>query len=134
VATRLETLEGVGLVNTLHSFLPEAQADRLAIFDQMRSDLETPVELADDESGEGLDQLTAVEVTIEGYGVALDLDAELRGDSDDDDPNVASAERIRRAAFALSERLRDEGDPLDLGALEEDLFGDLSALFDGVIP
>ncbi len=39
-----------------------------------------------DESGEGLDRLQTVEYTIEGYGVAVDIDAELRGDPGDEDP------------------------------------------------
>ena len=39
-----------------------------------------------DESGEGLDRLEAVEYTIEGYGLAVDVDAELRGDPGDEDP------------------------------------------------
>jgi hypothetical protein len=70
--------EDFGLyVNTLESFLPEDQAGRLAIFEQMRSDLESPVELSDDESGEGLDRQTAIEVTIEGYGVGISSLAQL---------------------------------------------------------
>jgi hypothetical protein len=133
LAAHLEALEGVHHVNTLESFLPEDQADRLAIFEQMRSDLESPVELSDDESGEGLDRLTALEVTIEGYGVALDIDAELRGGIGDDDPNVQGAERLRKALFALHRRLRDEANPPDVDALEEDLFGELPALLEDVI-
>jgi len=135
VAARLEALEGVHHVNTLESFLPEDQASRLAIFEQMRSDLESPVELSDDESGEGLDRLTALEVTIEGYGVALDIDAELRGSigDGDGDPNVEGAERLRKALFALHGRLRDQAHRPDVDALEEDLFGELPALLEDVI-
>jgi hopanoid biosynthesis associated RND transporter like protein HpnN len=133
LAARLEALEGVRHVNTLESFLPEDQAARLAIFQQMRSDLESPVELTDDESGEGLDRLTALEVTIEGYGVALNIDAELRGGIGDDDPNVEGAERLRKALFALHGRLRDQVHPPNVDALEEDLFGELPALLEDVI-
>jgi hopanoid biosynthesis associated RND transporter like protein HpnN len=133
VAASLEALEGVHHVNTLESFLPEDQEGRLALFDQMRSDLESPVELSDDESGEGLDRLTALEVTIEGYGVALDLDAELRGGIGDDDPVVESAERLRRALFALHGHLRDEPAPPDVDGLEEDLFGKLPSLLEDVV-
>jgi hypothetical protein len=133
VAAQLEDLEGVHHVNTLDSFLPEDQPASLAIFEQMRSDLETPVELSDDESGEGLDRLTAVEVTIESYGVALDIDAELRGGIGDDDPNVRGAERLRKALFALHGRLRDEANPPDVESLENDLFGELPALLEDVI-
>jgi hypothetical protein len=132
LAARLEALPGVDHVNTLDGFLPEDQAGRLAIFAQMRSDLETPVELTADESGEGLDRLTALEYTIEGYGVSLDIDAELRGDVGHDDPIVEAAERLRRALFALHAGLGDEAGPPDLDALEADLFHDVPALLEGI--
>jgi len=68
--------------------------------DQVRFDLlangETFLTGTADESGEGLERLTALEYTIEGYGVSLDIDAELRGGGDDD-PIVQAAERLRRA-------------------------------------
>jgi hopanoid biosynthesis associated membrane protein HpnM len=74
-----------------------------------------------------------VEFTIEGYGVALDLDAELRMDEGDDEAALQEAERLRDAFFVLHRRLGDEAAPPDLDALEEDLFGDLSDLLDDLI-
>ncbi len=128
---RLEALPGVDHVNTLGSFLPEDPVGRLAVFEQMRSDLETPVELTADESGEGLDRRTALEYTIEGYGVALDIDAELR-DGGHDDPVVEAAERLRQALFELHAGLGDETAPPDLDGLEEDLFAGVPALLEGI--
>jgi hopanoid biosynthesis associated RND transporter like protein HpnN len=130
---RLEALEGVDHVNTVDSFLPEDQALRLAIFQQMRSDLTTPVELSDDESGEGHDRVTALEMTIEGYGVALDIDADLRGGLDDDALLVSAAERLREALLELHERLHDEVNSPDVDALEEDVFGELGTLIEDVL-
>ena len=133
LAARLEALGDVDHVNTVESFLPGDQEGHLAIFDRMRSDLSTPVELSDDESGAGRDRVTALEYTIEGYGVALDIDGELRGGVGDDDPIVVSAERLRAALLDLHARLPDAASPADLDALEADLFGDLSSLLDDVI-
>jgi len=133
LAPRLEALEGVDHVNSVDSFLPEDQALRLAIFQQMRSDLTTPVELSDDESGEGFDRLTALEMTIEGYGVALDIDADLRGDTGDDALLVSVAERLREALLELHGRLQNEVNPPDVDALEEDVFGELGSLLEDVL-
>lgn len=133
LAVKLEALEGVDHVNTLESFLPDDQARRLAVFEGMKADLELPVELSDDERGEGLDPRTALEYTIEGYGVALDLDAELRDLGGDEDATVQSAERLREALFALHGRLRDEKAPPDVGALEESLFGGLPTLLEDIL-
>jgi hopanoid biosynthesis associated RND transporter like protein HpnN len=128
---RLEALEGVDHANSPEGFLPDDQAGRLTVFEQMRSDLEIPVELRADEVGEGLDPLTAVEYTIEGYGVALDLDEELR-EPGDEDAALERAERLRTALFVLHRRLRDEEDPPRVGALEEDLFGELPTLLEDI--
>jgi hopanoid biosynthesis associated RND transporter like protein HpnN len=132
-AALIEELEGVDHVNTVLSFVPDDQESRLAIFDQMRSDLEAPVEVTEEESGEGLDRLTAIEFTIEGYGVALDIDAELRGGVGDDDPIVKSAERLRDAFFALNRRIKDEANPPDIDALEEDIFGEIPPLLEEIL-
>jgi hypothetical protein len=128
LAPRIEALEGIESVLTVESFLPEDQDERLAIFDQMRSDLASPVELTDDERGEGTDRLTAIEYTIEGYGVALDIDADLRGGEDGEDPIFEAAERLREAILVFDRRLRDEAPPPDVDALEADLFGELPVL------
>jgi hopanoid biosynthesis associated RND transporter like protein HpnN len=123
LTAQLEALPGVDHVNTIEGFLPKDQDERLAIFRRMRADLTTPVELRDDETGAGLDRLTAFEYTIEGYGVALDIDAELRGG--DEDGLVAEAERLRGALLVLHGRLQDEESPPDVEDLERDVFREL---------
>jgi hopanoid biosynthesis associated RND transporter like protein HpnN len=133
LAPRLEALEGVDHVNSVESFLPDDQEGSLAIFEQMRSDLTTPYELSDEESGEGYDRLTALEITIEGYGVELDLDADLRGGLGDDAPLVGAAERLREALLDLHGRLGNEVGPRDVAALEKDVFGKLGSLMDDVL-
>jgi hopanoid biosynthesis associated RND transporter like protein HpnN len=130
---QLEALEGVHHVNSPESFLPEDQTGRLAVFEQMRSDLEASVELREDETGEDLDPLTAIEYAIEGYGVALDLDEQLRDPLGDEDASVEGAERLNAALLVLHGQLRDEANPPDVGALEEDLFGELPPLLDDII-
>ena len=132
LAAQLESLPGVDHVNTVERFLPEDQDERLAIFRRMRSDLTTPVELRDDETGEGLDRLKALDYTIEGYGVALDIDAELRGGVGDEDPLVVEAKRLRAALRVLHGRLRDPASPADVGALERDVFNDLGDVLQDV--
>ena len=133
LASRLEALEGVHHVHTVESFLPEDQAGRLGVFEQMRSDLTAPVELSDEESGAGLDRRKALEFTIEGYSVALDIDAELRGGVGDEDPIVQSADRLRAALLVLYERLEDDAELLRIDALEVDLFGELPKLLEDVL-
>jgi hopanoid biosynthesis associated RND transporter like protein HpnN len=130
---RLEALEGVHHVNTVDSFLPDDQEDRFATFERMRSDLTQPYELSDDESGEGFDRVTALEIAIEGYGVELDIDADLRGGLGDDAPLVVAAERLRGALLDLHARLGSEVDASDVEALEEDVFGELGSLIDDVL-
>jgi hopanoid biosynthesis associated RND transporter like protein HpnN len=134
VSAQLEQLEGVDEVRSALGFLPDDQSDRLTIFQQMRADFVTPVELTDEERGEGLEQLTAVEYTIEGYGVALDIDADLRGDVADDLPVLASAEQLREVLAVLLTRLRDgELTTEELDALEADVFGDLDEVVEDVV-
>lgn len=133
LAERLEAIEGVHHVNTVESFLPEDQAGSLAIFEQMRSDLKAPLELSDDQAGEGLDRLIALDYTIEGYSVALDIDAELRGGMGDEEALVKSAERLRTALGVLNGRLDAAAGPPDIDALEADLFGELPDLLESVL-
>jgi len=133
LAARLETLDGIEAVRTARSFLPEDQPTRLAIFNQMRTDLATPVELSRGETGEDYDRMTALEYTIEGYGVALDLDAELSAGADDDAEILQSAERLREALLVLLTRVEDADDPPDVDALESALFSQLPAALDGVL-
>jgi hopanoid biosynthesis associated RND transporter like protein HpnN len=125
LAAQLEALPGVDHVNTAAGFLPKDQDQRLTIFRTMRADLTTPVELRDDETGAGLEPRKALEYTIEGYGVALDIDADLRGGVGDADPLVVAAERLREALRVLHGRLQDEASPPDVEALERDVFHDL---------
>ena len=129
LAPRLEALDGVHHVHTAESFLPDDQVGRLATFIEMRRDLESPVELSAEETGEDLDPVKALDYTIEGYRVALDIDEELRGGMGDDDPIVVSAERLRRALEALQVSLESERVVARLGALEEDLLGELPGFF-----
>ncbi len=133
LAEELEMLEGIDHVNTAVGFMPDDPEGRLAIFEQMRADLVSPVDLTDAERAEGFDRLTAVDYTIEGYGVALDLDAELRGDADADDPTLIAAERLREALYVVSDRLENEYDLADLDALEADLLGELPTLLQDVV-
>ena len=58
-------------MNSPESFLPEDQTGRLAVFEQMRSDLEASVELREDETGEAPDPLTAIEYAIIAASVAV---------------------------------------------------------------
>jgi hopanoid biosynthesis associated RND transporter like protein HpnN len=133
VATRLEALEGVHHVNTVESFLPEDPDGRLAVFEQMRSDLTAPVELTEEQSGEGLDRRTALEFTIEGYSVALDVAAELRGGEGDDEPVLLAAERLRAALLALLARLDDDAELVRVDALEAGLFAELPDLLESAL-
>jgi hopanoid biosynthesis associated RND transporter like protein HpnN len=133
LAPRLEALDGVHHVYTLASFLPDDQPGRLATFAKMRSDLQTPVELTAEETGEELDRVTALDYTIEGFRVALDIDRELRGGIGDGDPIVTSAERLRAAFEGVQESLASEPTTLDLDALENDLFGEMPELFEEVL-
>jgi hypothetical protein len=132
VAGQLERLDGVEEVRTARDFLPEDQAARLAVFRQMRADLATPVELSEDERGEGLDRVEAVEYTIEGYGVALDIDAELRGGGEGN-ALLAAAGELRDALDVLLARLRSDAlGPTQLDALEADLLGELPGVLGDV--
>jgi hopanoid biosynthesis associated RND transporter like protein HpnN len=132
-AAQIEVLGGVDHVNTVMSFLPDDQPARLAIFDRMRSDLEAPVELSELESGVGLDRRKRVEYTIEGYAVALYIDADLRAGEGDDDPLVQSAERLRDAFLQLDRQLRDEATAPELDVLEADLFGEIPELLEDLV-
>lgn len=133
LAERLEALEGVDHVNTALGFMPDDAQARLAVFDQMRANLVSPVDLTDEDRAEGLDRIEAVEYTIEGYGVALDLDAELRGEEDEGDATLLAAERLRTALFVVYDRLDGEGPTPDLDALERDLMGELPSLLADVV-
>jgi hopanoid biosynthesis associated RND transporter like protein HpnN len=140
LADVLEGRPGVLEVRTVESFLPEDQADRLVIFARMGKALSEPVELSEQERGSGRDVVRDLRWTIDGYGVALDLDAELRAGEGDDEPLVLAAERLRRALDALRKRLPDADDEtgevareLRLGALEHDVFGDLRGVIDDVV-
>jgi hopanoid biosynthesis associated RND transporter like protein HpnN len=132
--TQLEKLEGVEQVRSAHSFLPENQSERLEIFRAMRSDLTTPVELSDEESGADLDRMKAVEYTIEGYGVALDIDEELSGGPIGDDPVWDAAQALRDALEEVGESIREgSASPDGLDALEADIFGDLAGVLEDVV-
>ncbi len=134
LASQLEQLEGVEQVRTASGFLPDDQAARLAIFQEMRADLTTPVALTEDERGEGLDRMQALEYTIEGYGVALDIDAELRGAAEGESALLAAAEGLRQALGFLLARLRDARlTAAELDALEADVFGDLDGVLRDVV-
>ncbi|MBW2385273.1 MAG: MMPL family transporter [Deltaproteobacteria bacterium] len=134
LAAQLERLEGVEEVRTPLGFLPDNQAERLEIFRNMRADLLTPVELTDVESGAKLDRMQAVEYTIEGYSVALDIDEELRGDVGAGDPILNAAHSLRIALYELLGRIRS-GEVTDarLDALESDVFGDLKGVLEDVV-
>jgi hopanoid biosynthesis associated RND transporter like protein HpnN len=132
LAARLEALDGVKEVHTIESFVPEDQAARLAVLARMRSDLTEPIELGEEETGETLDRLEALKYTIEGFGVALDIDAELGGGADDG-PLGRASERLRAALLDLLGRLGDGVSARDLDALEEDVFGELPDLLQDVL-
>jgi hypothetical protein len=126
VAERIEDLPGIEQVRTAPGFVPDDQAEKLEIFEKMRSDLVSPVELTDDERGEGLDRMVAIEYTIEGFGVALDIDADLRGEDAAVPPVLKSAERLREAlGNADDERLRAE---LAVFAVKTDVAEELQRL------
>lgn len=134
IAAALAPLEGVEQVHTPKGFLPDEQEERLAIFGRMREQLTTPVELTDEERAEGFDRLDAVEVTIEGYAVALDIDAELAEAFGDVSPIRESAWALREELDRFLDRLRaGEIDEADLERLEGGLFGDLAEVLDDVI-
>jgi hopanoid biosynthesis associated RND transporter like protein HpnN len=133
LAPVLEALDGVHHVYTAEGFLPEDQADRLEVFRRMRSDLETPTELTAEDIGDELDRTKAVDYTIEGYRVALDIDAQLRAGMGDDDLSVVSSERLRTVLEGLQERLGSESAVGELDLLEEDLFGGLPELMQDVL-
>jgi predicted RND superfamily exporter protein len=134
LAAQLEQLEGVERARTASSFLPEDQAGRLALFSQMRADLTTPVEVSDDEVGADFDRMEAVEYTIEGYSVALDLDEVLRGGPVEDDPILDAAEALRVALDAVAASIRNGTlTPARLDALEADLFGDLAVVLEDIV-
>jgi len=144
----LEQHPDIHQVLTVESFLPEQPEARLALFARMRSALSEPVALTGKERGDGIDPEEVLWWTIEGYGVALDLDAELR--DSDDDPLVVKSERLRDALEALESRLRldeVEGESAaeseareahwrqnaeQLAVLEEDVFGDLTSVIEDV--
>jgi hypothetical protein len=140
LASRLEASPEINEVYTLRSFLPDDVDERLVRFAQMRKSLSEPVELTEEERGEGRDLVRDLRWTIEGYGVALDLDAELRFGEGDDDPLVLKAERLREALSGLHAKLPDEDDEsgevarkLGLARLEQDVFGDLREVVDEVL-
>ncbi len=134
LAAQLEQLEGVEQVRTAAGFLPEDQPERLALFEQMREDLSSPVELTEEESGEELERLQAVDYTIQGYAVALDIDEYLRGGAAEDDPLWHSAQELRRSLDGLVEAIADESLGLDgLDALEADLFQDLGPTLEDIL-
>ncbi|MDG2052115.1 MAG: MMPL family transporter [Myxococcota bacterium] len=126
LAERFSTVEGVEQVRSPIDFLPEDQVERLALFDQMRADLLTPVELTQEESGDALDRLEALKYTIEGYAVALDIDEELRGGAPEDDPLWDQAQALRTALIPLLSRIQDNTLTLtEIQSLELDLFSEL---------
>lgn len=133
VAAQIETLDGIEQVLTAPGFVPDDQAEKLEVFDAMREDLVSPVELTDEERGDGLDRMMAVEYTIEGYGVALDIDADLRGEGEES-VVLPAAERLRAELAVLLERLRDdELSVAQLDVLEADVFGDLGEVVGDVV-
>jgi hypothetical protein len=78
--------------------------------------------------------MQAVEYTIEGYGVALDIDAELRGDTGADEPLVVAADGLRAALAGVLAKLSDDAlTPAQLDALEADVFGDLDDVIEGIV-
>ncbi len=126
LAAELERLPGVEQVHSPMGFLPDDQEERLAIFRRMREALSSPVELSEEESGDHLERMTAVEYTIEGYGVALDVDEELRGQAPLDDPLWKAAQALRRNLDALLVRIRaGEIDADAMDRLEGAIFGNL---------
>jgi hypothetical protein len=133
VAALLEAFEEVESVNTAMSFMPEEQEASLVIFERMRSDLEAPIELTEDETGDDKDRALAIEYTIEGYGVALDLDAELRFEEPEDDSLDVAADRLRQALLAYLARLPGETILSEIDSLEEDLFGELPELHSDLV-
>lgn len=134
LANRLEQLEGVEQVHHPSSFLPEDQAERLAIFEGMRADLVSPIEVSDEERGAELDRLQAVEYTIVGYGVALDLDEELRGGVEEGDALWEAALALRIALDEVVQNIRDDELTLaQVDALEADVFGDLPEVVEDMV-
>ena len=126
LASRFESVEGVEQVRSPVDFLPDDQSERLALFDQMRVDLLTPVELTQEESGDALDRLEALKYTIEGYAVALDIDEELRGGAPEDDPLWDQAQALRSALMPLLSRVQKDTLSIEEAeALELDLFSEL---------
>jgi hypothetical protein len=140
IEAELEALPGINEVYTLDHFVPGDVDERLTLFAEMRKSLTEPVELTEEERGEGRDLVRDLRWTIEGYGVALDLDAELRFGEGDDDPLVLKAERLRSALDALHARLPEEDDQsgeaarrLGLAKLEHDIFSDLTDVIEEVL-
>jgi len=134
VATRLEALPGVDHVNTAMRFLPERQQESLALFEEMRAALD-PLQLSADLVSDGdEDPVEVLGLAIDGYSVALDIDAELRGGEGDEEPVVLAAESLRESLLRLRDTLSAEGKLL---ALESQLFSELPgfvALLRDVLP
>jgi len=127
LAAELEQLEGVEQVLHPLNFVPDDQAERLAIFEEMRADLVSPIEVSDEESGADLDRLQAVEYTAVGYGVALDLDEELRGGAPEGDALWDAAQELRTALDLLVQRIQNDALTAErIDTLEADVFGDLA--------
>ena len=93
----------------------------------MRTDLLTPVELTQEESGDALDRLEALKYTIEGYAVALDIDEELRGGPPEGDPLWDQAQALRSALMPLLSRVQNATLNIEeTETLEFDLFSELN--------
>jgi hopanoid biosynthesis associated RND transporter like protein HpnN len=134
LAAELEQLEGVEQVLHPQGFVPEDQEERLAIFEKMRTDLVSPIEVSDEESGADLDRLQAVEYTAVGYGVALDLDEELRGGAPEGDTLWDAAQELRTALDVMVQRIQDDALTVEqIDVLEADVFGDLADVVEDMI-
>ena len=134
LAARIEALEGIEQVHHPRGFLPVYQAERLAIFEQMREALVSPIEVTDEEKGADLDRMQAVEYTLIGYGVALELDEELRGGVVEGDALWDSAQALRAALDGVITRIQDEALTLaQVDRLEADVFGDLPGVVEDMI-
>lgn len=134
ITPTIEALDGIEEVRTIATFLPDDPEARLETFARMRDDLDSPVELTEEELGDDLDRMDSVEYTIEGYSVALDIDAELRGGDVEEVPILVSAERLRGLLEGLLGQLRDGSlDIAEIDRLESALFGDLPTTIGDVV-
>ena len=134
LAEELSALDGVEQVRSPIDFLPEDQAERLHIFNQMRANLLTAVELTEEESGDALDRLEALKYTIEGYGVALDIDEELRGGAPENDPLWQQAQALRTALEPVLRQVQDDALTIEQARrLETDLFADLGGVITDMV-